>query len=116
MCHYRHYAHADPLCLVGLQDVTVHVDFSAVAEAAADSGCTLLGYANQAQFLVNCGVTDILAETPAENYAAYLPLVKQAQTLLSPAEMGELFKVIAFGRNHSSPLLGFASGNKQRLL
>jgi SAM-dependent MidA family methyltransferase len=116
MCHYRHYAHADPLCLVGLQDITVHVDFSAVAAAAVNSGCAVLGYANQAQFLVNCGVTDVLAATPSENIEAYLPLVTQAQTLLSPAEMGELFKVIAFGRNHSSPLLGFASGNKQGLL
>lgn len=116
MCHYRHYAHADPLCLVGLQDITVHVDFSAIARVATDAGCDVLGYANQAQFLVNCGITDVLAQTPAENTAAYLPLVSQAQKLLSPAEMGELFKVIAFGKNQPSPLMGFSGGDKQRLL
>ena len=33
MCHYRHYAHDDPFYLPGLQDITSHVDFSAIAEA-----------------------------------------------------------------------------------
>lgn len=116
MCHYRHHAHDDPFCLVGLQDITAHVDFSAIAKAARQSGLDLLGYASQAQFLINCGITDVLAATPAENVASYLPLAAQAQKLTSPAEMGELFKVIAFGRNHHSPLLGFTSGNKQRPL
>ncbi len=116
MCHYRHHAHEDPFCLVGLQDITAHVDFSAIADAALQSGLDLLGYASQAQFLINCGITDVLAATPAENVAAYLPLAAQAQKLTSPAEMGELFKVIAFGRHHHMPLAGFTSGNKQRLL
>ena len=116
MCHYRQHAHDDPFCLVGLQDVTAHVDFSAIAAAARDSGLDLLGYASQAQFLINCGITDVLAATPPANAAAYLPLATQVQKLTSPAEMGELFKVIAFGKNHRAPLAGFACGNKQGLL
>ena len=66
----------------------------------------MLGYANQAQFLVNCGITDVLAATPADDAAAYLPLAAQAQKLLCPAEMGELFKVIAVGRDVTVPLAG----------
>ncbi|MDP2239743.1 MAG: SAM-dependent methyltransferase [Burkholderiales bacterium] len=116
MCHYRHHAHADPLCLVGLQDITTHVDFSAIAHAGAAIGLDVLGYANQAQFLINCGITDILGETPASDTHAYLPLASQAQKLLSPAEMGELFKVIAFGKGLTSPLLGFSSGDKSHTL
>lgn len=116
MCHYRHHAHDDPFCLVGLQDITAHVDFSALANAATKSGLDVLGYANQAQFLINCGITEVLAATPAENVAAYLPLAAQAQKLLSPAEMGELFKVIALGTHFHLPLAGFASGNRQWLL
>ena len=116
MCHYRHHAHDDPFCLVGLQDITAHVDFTALANAAATSGLAVLGYANQAQFLINCGITEVLAATPAENTAAYLPLAAQAQKLLSPAEMGELFKVIALGKNVRLPLAGYSSGNKQGLL
>ena len=112
MCHYRQHAHDDPLCLVGLQDITAHVDFSALAAAAARDGLDLLGYASQAQFLINCGITDVLAATPAENAAAYLPQAAQAQKLMSPAEMGELFKVIALGRGYAEPLAGFARGDK----
>lgn len=116
MCHYRHRAHDDPFYLPGLQDITSHVDFSAIAHAGREAGLDLLGYTNQAQFLVNCGITDLLAETPAENTAAYLPLASQAQKLLSPAEMGELFKVIALGKGISGSLLGFASGDKRHTL
>jgi len=116
MCHYRHHAHADPLCLTGLQDITAHVDFSSLAKTAAASGLELLGYANQAQFLINCGITEVLARTPADHAAAYLPLAAQAQQLVSPAEMGELFKVIALGRNFSPPLLGFVRGDKRHTL
>ena len=115
MCHYRQHAHDDPLCVVGLQDITAHIDFSAIADAATAAGLDLLGYANQTQFLINCGLTDVLAATPADN-AAYLPLAAQAQQLTSPAEMGELFKVIAFGKNHHAPLTGFTKGNKVALL
>ncbi len=116
MCHYRQHVHDDPLSLVGLQDITAHIDFSTIARSGVEAGLSLLGYATQAQFLVNCGVTEILAATPPADTAAYLPLAAQAQQLTSPAAMGELFKVIAFGRNHHAPLAGFTRGNKQRLL
>lgn len=116
MCHYRHHAHDDPFFLPGLQDITSHIDFTAIAEAAVASGVELLGYTNQAQFLVNCGITDILARTPADDARAYAPLAAQVQSLTSPAEMGELFKVTAFGRGVSQPLLGFRSGDKRHTL
>lgn len=116
MCHYRHHAHDDPFYLPGLQDITSHVDFSAVAEAAANAGLELLGYTTQAYFLVNCGITESLAQTPAENVKEYLPLANQLQKLVSPAEMGELFKAIAFSKNISQPLIGFTCGDKSRLL
>ena len=116
MCHYRHHAHDDPFCLVGLQDITAHVDFSSLATSAVASGLELLGYANQAQFLINCGITEVLARTPSEDAAAYLPLAAQAQQLVSPAEMGELFKAIAFGKALDAPLLGFNSGDKRHTI
>lgn len=116
MCHYRHHAHDDPFYLPGLQDITSHVDFSAIAEAATDAGLELLGYTTQANFLINCGITEILARTSAENVMDYLPLANQLQKLASPAEMGELFKVIALGKNIRQPLVGFARGDKSRML
>jgi len=116
MCHYRHRAHDDPFFLPGLQDITTHVDFSAIAQAGREAGLELLGYASQSQFLVGCGITDLLAETPAENVAAYAPLAAQAQKLLSPAEMGELFKVIALGKGVTGPLRGFALADRSNAL
>jgi SAM-dependent MidA family methyltransferase len=116
MCHYRHRAHGDPFFLPGLQDITAHVDFSALACAAQDTGLEVLGYANQAQFLVNCGITDRLAEADASDVRRYAPLAAEAQMLLSPAEMGELFKVLAVGRGVDAPLRGFTSGDRTHRL
>ncbi len=116
MCHYRHRAHADPFFLPGIQDITAHVDFSAVAEAAAGEGLDVLGYASQERFLVNCGITDLMLRTPPEDAARYLPQAAAANKLLSPAEMGELFKAIAFGRGVPDPLVGFVSGDRRHTL
>ena len=116
MCHYRHQAHADPFFLPGLQDITSHVDFSAIARAAVEAKLEVLGYASQAQFLINCGITELMARTPAEDAAKFLPLANQANRLMSPAEMGELFKVMALGRGFSAPLLGFREGDRRHAL
>jgi SAM-dependent MidA family methyltransferase len=116
MCHYRHHAHDDAFSLIGLQDITAHVDFSAVAEAATQAGMSVLGYTSQAQFLINIGITQMLAETPAENVRAYASLAASAQKLLSPAGMGERFKVIALGRGVDTALSGFARGDRAHTL
>jgi SAM-dependent MidA family methyltransferase len=116
MCHYRHHAHDRPFFLPGLQDITAHVDFTSVAESAIDGGTQLLGYTSQANFLVNCGITDFLAQCDPVNLLNYLPLSAQLQKLTSPAEMGELFKVIAAGKLMREPLRGFARGDLSRLL
>jgi SAM-dependent MidA family methyltransferase len=116
MCHYRHRAHNDPFFLPGLQDLTAHVDFTAVAEAGIDAGLNILGYTTQAQFLVNSGITQLLEQHSRDATSSRFALTASVQKLLSPAEMGELFKVIALGRNIDGPLIGFASGDKSRLL
>ncbi len=116
MCHYRHHSHDDPFYLPGLQDITAHVDFSAVAEAAIDNGAHFLGYTSQANFLFNNGMTDFLGEVSPDNAKAYAPLSAQLQKLTSPAEMGELFKVIAFGMELDQPLAGFLRGDLSRML
>lgn len=116
MCHYRHHAHDDPFYLPGLQDITAHVDFTAIAEAGVRHGLNLLGYTSQDHFLINCGITDLLARVSPEQASAYLPLAAQAQKLLNPAEMGELFKAIALGKGVDMPLLGFVRGDKSRML
>ena len=115
MCHYRHHSHPDPFLFPGLQDVTVHVDFTAIIAAADHGGLDLLGYASQGQFLLNCGILDLLArEQPGT--PEYIRASGAINKMLMPHEMGELFKVIAIGRDIPRPLLGFASGDRSRRL
>lgn len=116
MAHYRHRATSDPLVWPGLADVTSHVDFTGVAEAGARAGLEVAGYASQASFLIGCGILDRLAATGDPASAAYLRAVGPVQTLLSPAEMGELFKVIALERGHAARWPAFARGDASRRL
>lgn len=116
MCHYRHHAHDDPFYLPGLQDITAHVNFTDIAETGIGAGLELAGYTNQAFFLINGGITDLLAQHQPENVRDYLPLSGQLQKLTSPAEMGDLFKVIALGKKLANPLTGFARGDLSRAL
>jgi SAM-dependent MidA family methyltransferase len=110
MCHFRHRAHDDPLWLPGLNDITAHIDFTAVARAARGAGLDLLGYASQARFLLDCGLLEMLREDASAARAA------EAMRLLSEAEMGELLKVMAVGRGVAGPLLGFRSGDRSHRL
>ncbi|SFV10096.1 class I SAM-dependent methyltransferase [Pseudoduganella namucuonensis] len=98
MCHYRHHAHADPFYLPGLQDITAHVDFTAMAVAAQDGGADVLAYMSQASFLLAAGIGELLTRTDPADAKAYLPRANAVQKLLSPAEMGELFKVLIVGK------------------
>jgi SAM-dependent MidA family methyltransferase len=103
MCHYRHHAHPDPFFLPGLQDITAHVDFTAMALAAQDAGLEVLGYMNQAGFLLGCGIGELLLRTDPEDVVRYLPQSKAVQKLVSPSEMGELFKVLIVGNGVELP-------------
>ena len=102
MCHYRHYAHTDPFLYPGLQDITAHVDFSLVAESGIAAGLELAGYTTQANFLLASGLTELLAKADPRDASGYLPLTNQVQRLVSPAEMGEFFKVLGFSRGDVS--------------
>ncbi len=116
VCHYRQHVHDDPFFLPGLQDITAHVDFTAIAAAGLQAGMKLAGFTTQAQFLLNCGITALLEQASPEQPAVYLPQVAAVQKLLSPAEMGELFKVMALTRALAEPLVGFVQGDQRRRL
>jgi SAM-dependent MidA family methyltransferase len=103
MCHYRHHAHPDPFYLPGLQDITAHVDFTAMALAAQEAGADVLGYTSQAGFLIGVGVSELLLRTDPSDATRYLPQANALQKLLSPAEMGELFKVLTVGKGVELP-------------
>lgn len=108
MCHYRHYAHSDPLVLVGLQDITAHIDFTAMAQAGLDAGLDVSGYTTQAYFLLAAGLDKMVSQSDPNDVRRHLTLTQQVKMLTSPSEMGELFKVMAFSRGLEIPLRGFS--------
>ena len=117
MCHIQHRSHEDVFLAPGLQDITAHIDFTAIAQAAQDGGLEVLGYTSQARFLLNAGLTALLLDD--SNEAPTSAQVKQraqthaaVQKLISEAEMGELFKVIALGRGMTAPLTGFSRSDR----
>jgi SAM-dependent MidA family methyltransferase len=111
MCHYRHRAHDDPFVYPGLQDITAHVDFTAIAEAAVAAGLDVRGYNTQGFFLLANGLTELVSQEESNEQQREKQQIVQAQqirTLTMPTEMGERFKVIALARNFDAPLRGFA--------
>lgn len=103
MCHYRHHAHTDPFYLPGLQDITAHVDFTAVALAAQTAGLTVAAYMSQAEFLLSAGLTELLTEISPDDIRGWSGQSRAVQTLTSPAEMGELFKVLVLSKAMDVP-------------
>jgi SAM-dependent MidA family methyltransferase len=116
MCFARHRTHSDPLHAPGREDITAHIDFSATRDAAIDAGAQLAGYTSQARFLMNCGLLDIAAQLPQDDRLAYARAIAPVHKLLSEAEMGELFKAIAFTKDFDAPLIGFARSDRSHML
>jgi SAM-dependent MidA family methyltransferase len=98
-CFYHHQQHDNPLWMPGIQDISVHVDFSAFASLATKANLDLLGYCTQANFLINLHILD--------KFDPQVDSQEILQKLLHPVEMGEVVKVMALGRNWSQPLQGF---------
>ena len=100
MGHYRHHAIQDPFFYPGLCDLTAHVEWSSITQAALNSGFQLLGYASQTSYLLDAGIGDLaLTYADPKDAAKFIPMSNSLQKLLSEAEMGELFKVLCLGKN-----------------
>lgn len=113
-CYFQHHMHNNPLINLGLQDISAHVDFTAVAKAAYDVGLNISGFTTQAFFLLSCGLIHTCV-TETSDWAT----IAQQQTnklLLHPNEMGELIKVMALNKNYSQPLLGFNLDDRRHQL
>jgi SAM-dependent MidA family methyltransferase len=112
LAYLRQRAHDDPYRHVGRQDLTAHVDVTAVERAAAGAGLAHLGTTTQAEFLVGLGIEDLLRAIqadPATTLEAYVAVRSGLMRLLDPAATGR-FRVMGFGRDwpEGPPLSGFA--------
>lgn len=103
VCHYRHRAHEDPFFYPGLQDISAWVDFSACADAAAAAGLDIAAFTTQAQFLMNGGALEALADTSGQEALRQGQALK---TLMLPGEMGERFKLFLATRGIEAALPG----------
>ena len=110
-CYYRHRTHDDPFQWPGLQDITAHVDFTAVAEAAVAQELDLLGYASQSAFLLDNQLLDLMEQESARSDSEMqkIALARAVKTLTLPGEMGERFQVMALGRGYDLRLQGFST-------
>ncbi len=110
--HHRHHSIHDPFYRVGLTDLTAHINFTDIAEAGVNAGLDLIGYTTQAHFLYNLGLLDQLAaQHPRTDTPEYIQAAHAVQQLTAQHEMGELFKVIAFGKHIDIDWRGFTIGD-----
>jgi SAM-dependent MidA family methyltransferase len=114
-CHYRHRFHGDPFFMPGLQDITAHVDFSAMARAAEQGGAEVYGFTTQAYFLISCGLAVLVSAGDPTMTLSRLKGTSAVHRLIGPSEMGELFKVLAFGKGMEEPILGMQSARHLQL-
>lgn len=115
-CHFRHYAHNNPLILPGIQDLTAWVDFSALAAAAVDSGARIAGFVSQAHFLVNGGLQEEIADFQSLDVEHQLELSRQIKILTLPGEMGEYVKCIGISRGDITPPSAFELYDRTHML
>ena len=98
--YVRHRVHDDPFANVGRQDLTAHVDLTAVASAAAAAGLDHLGTTSQAAFLAGLEAGELLValqSDPATTLQGYLDARSALLRMLDPGATGR-FAVVAFGR------------------
>ena len=114
-CHYRHRVHGDPFFMPGLQDITAHVDFTAMGRAAEQGGAEVFGFTTQAYFLISCGLAVLVSAGDPTMTLSRLKGTSAVHRLIGPSEMGELFKVLGFGKGMPGPILGFQSARPMAL-
>lgn len=105
--YYHHRALDAPLWYPGLQDLTAFVDFTAVAEVAINNELDVDGFTSQGNFLINCGLAELVESIETKSEVDYFKLVQQMKTLSLPGEMGERFKVLGLSKGLDDNVPGF---------
>lgn len=114
MCHYQHQGHGNFLQHIGQQDITAHVDFTQIAEAADAAGLHVAGFTNQASFLLANDLLSLITEI--EDSRLLFNAQQAVKQFTHPSEMGELFKVIALTKQVDTALRGFQLQDKRASL
>ncbi len=103
LCYHKHKYSENFYENVGLQDITSHVNFSALKYYGRLAGLEFLGFTDQAHFLTNLGLLDILNELQQrDDYESY-ERINRLKSLVLPKGMGEKFKVLVQYKNVKRP-------------
>ncbi len=103
LCYYRHKYSENYYENVGMQDITAHVNFSALYHFGKKSGLELTGFTDQAHFLSNLGLMEIIMELQEKGDFESYERINRLKTLVLPKGMGEKFKVLIQHKNVKNP-------------
>lgn len=116
MCYRKHQLSENPYEHIGEQDITAHVNFSAVKKWGEDLGIKTAGFCGQGVFMVSLGIEDDLKRI-AEGTKDYVFEIARIKKLILPQGMGESHKVLIQYKGVEAPgLRGFSIRNQIRAL
>ena len=100
LCYHRHSVNPNPYLQMGDQDITAHVNFSALAVTGERAGLSVVGFSNLTNFLIGLGVEQMVGNLEPESKE-----VQSAIQILRPNGMGQTFKVLIQQKGMESPSL-----------
>ncbi|HBG45733.1 MAG TPA: SAM-dependent methyltransferase [Deltaproteobacteria bacterium] len=117
-CHFRHTLNDNPFLNIGAQDITTHVDFTALALYGGSYGLGLTGFATQKNFLLGLGILeDLKAPPPGSAGVEEIGFNRALARLIAPGGMGDTFKVLIQHKGVAKPtLLGFSFKDSSKSL
>ncbi|PWB51267.1 MAG: hypothetical protein C3F06_10645 [Candidatus Methanoperedenaceae archaeon] len=92
MCYYNHTVNESPFEHIGEQDMTSHVNFSALDHWGRKNGLDLCGFTDQAHFLMGMGIDDYLKNLQEKSPKDYFKKMLPIKSLIM--DMGGTFKVM----------------------
>lgn len=99
MCYSQHSATDNPFIRIGKQDMTAHVPFTFIRQAAESAGWQVSYYDTQKQFLIDHGVLELLRNhTDADPFSEASRMNRAVRQLLLSDGMSEAFKVLILDR------------------
>ena len=112
LCYFRHTLSSNPYERIGVQDITAHVNFTALMKKGETLGLKKAGYAEQYKFLVALGLLQDLENlernSPSDSDPGFLKNKLAMRNFLIPGGMGTLFKVLCQSKGVGDvELLGF---------
>jgi len=107
MAYRGHLASEDFYCLPGEQDLTAHVNFSALINGGEQAGLNLTGFTTQERFLLALGEPNQFADLydQGQSEVARLDARLKLKRLIYPGGMGTIFKVLVQHKGITRPML-----------